>query len=60
MKIYYEKDVYTAIARAIRDRDLSLLESVMAQTNDWLEMGDVKQARNSALEAVYELLCEVE
>lgn len=60
MEIRYEKDVYAAIAQAIENRDIGLIEDVMNQTRNWLEPEDVKQARDSALEAVYELLCEVE
>lgn len=58
MEIRYEKDVYAAIAKAIKTNDLCLIEDVMDQTRNWLEPEDVKQARNSALEAVYELICE--
>lgn len=58
--INYEKDVYAAIAKAIETRDIRLVEDVMNQTRHWLEPEDVKQARNSMLEAVYELLHEVE
>lgn len=54
--IRYEKDIYLAIAKAIQNRDLGLLEEVMAQTRDWLEPEDVKEARNSALDAIYEML----
>lgn len=60
MEIRYEKDVYAAIARAIENRDICLVEDVMNQTRGWMEPEDVKQARNNMLEAVYELLCEVE
>lgn len=60
MEIRYEKDVYAAIAKAIQDRDIGLIEDVMAQTHNWLEPEDVKQARYNMLDAVYELLCEVE
>jgi len=60
MEIRYEKDVYAAIAKAIQNRDIRLIESVTEQTYGWLEPDDVKQARNNMLDAVYELLCEVE
>lgn len=60
MEIRYEKDVYAAIAKAIQDRDIDLIEDVMAQTNNWLEPEDVKEARNQLLDAVCELLYEME
>ena len=60
MEIRYEKDVFIAIAQAIETRDTRLIEDVMDQTRDWLEPEDVKQARDSLLNAVYELLHEVE
>jgi len=56
MVINNEKDVYTAIATAIQTRDIRLVESVMNQTRGWMEPEDVKQARNSMLIAVFELL----
>lgn len=60
MVISYEKDVYKAIAMAIETRDIRLVENVMKQTSDWLEPDDVKQARNMMLDAVSELLYEVQ
>ena len=60
MEIRYEKDVYAAIAKAIEARDIDLIEDVMAQTNNWLEPEDVKEARNQLLDAVCELLYEME
>lgn len=60
MQLHTESAAWQEVAKAVADRDPDHLTAIINATDDWMEMEPEKAARREGLEAIQELLFELE
>lgn len=60
LELNYSHDVYSAVAAAIEGRDPEMIEAIRRKCADWMEPENEKKAREQMLNAVAEMIYELE